>query len=148
MTLPDLITIVPDDYHTPYAGLAADGRQFFVTDELFDVTGPGELTGYVATFLWHPNGEFDELRVDKVTRPAGYPPGQPVPARSEALIAHLAALGQHTLQPITVAPFRATREGVEFGFVPRDEDGVAIVDLQPGFVIAYYEPFNGLEYDT
>lgn len=146
--MPDRITIVPDDYHTPYAGIAADGRKFFVTDELFYGTGPGQITGYVATFLWRADGEFDELRVDEATRPAGFPPGQPVPAEGAGLTAHLAALGGHTFESIVVAPFSAFRDGVEFGFVPRDEGGFAIVDLQPGFVIAYYEPFDGLEYDT
>lgn len=32
---PERFTIVPDDYHVPYAGTAGDGRKFFLSEELF-----------------------------------------------------------------------------------------------------------------
>ena len=34
-TRPERFTIVPDEYHVPYAGTAEDGRKFFLSEELF-----------------------------------------------------------------------------------------------------------------
>jgi hypothetical protein len=65
---PARFRIVPDDYHVPYAGTAEDGRRFFLSDELFD-----EASAYVGLFLWKADGTFDEVRVDRVTRPEGLP---------------------------------------------------------------------------
>src|SRR6476620_952345 len=49
---PERFTIVPDDYHVPYAGTAEDGRRFFLSQELFSfgtVHHPG--SAYVGLFL-------------------------------------------------------------------------------------------------
>jgi hypothetical protein len=77
---PARFTIVPDDYHVPYAGTAEDGRKFFLSDELFDAS-----TAYVGLFLWKADGTFD---------------------------------------------------------------GVYSINIEPGNFIAYYEPWDGLTYDT
>ena len=148
---PERFTIVPDDYHVPYAGTAEDGRRFFLSDELFSFGTP-EAPGsaYVGLFLWHADGSFSEVRVAQVARPDGVPPGQAVSAGADEVVAkRLAELGDYELEPITVEPFTREVEGVTFGWnVEQYEDGRWFINIEPGDFIAYYEPWDGLEYDT
>ncbi len=148
---PERFTIVPDDYHVPYAGTAEDGRKFFLSEELFSPgTADHPGSAYVGLFLWNPDGSFDEVRVDKVPRPGGLPPGQAGPAGAEDLVdARLAELGDYVLEPIEVEPFTEKVDGVTFGWkVGQYEDGTYYINIEPGDFIAYYEPWDGLEYDT
>lgn len=141
---PARFRIVPDDYHVPYAGTAEDGRKFFLSDELFD---PG--SAYVGLFLWKADGTFDEVRVDKVARPAWLPPGQAGTAGADELVAsRLAELGKYVLEPIEVEPFTKEVEGVTFGWVVSQFEGDYSINIEPGNFIAYYEPWDGLGYDT
>jgi hypothetical protein len=145
---PERFTIVPDDYHVPYAGTAEDGRRFYLSEELFAPGRPG--SAYVGLFLWHADGTFDEVRVDKVSRPGGLPAGQAGPAGASDLVdARLAELGDYVLEPIEVEPFLEKVDGVSFGWkVGRYDDGTYYINIEPGDFIAYYEPWDGLEYDT
>ncbi|GAB2673599.1 hypothetical protein [Kribbella swartbergensis] len=141
---PARFTIVPDDYHVPYAGTAEDGRKFFLSDELFDARA-----AYVGLFLWKADGTFDEVRVDKVARRAGLPPGQAGSAGAEELVAaRLAELGEYVLEPIEVEPFTEKVDGVTFGWVVYRSGGEYSINIEPGDFIAYYEPWDGLGYDT
>ncbi len=142
---PERFTIVPDDYHVPYAGTAEDGRKFFLSEELFS-----RGSAYVGLCLWNADGTFDEVRVDTVSRPGGLPPGQAGPAGAKALLeARLAELGDYRLEPIEVEPFTERIDGVTFGWeVDQYEGGPCSINIEPGNFIAYYEPWNGLEYDT
>ncbi|MET9318055.1 hypothetical protein ABZX12_40060 [Kribbella sp. NPDC003505] len=141
---PARFRIVPDDYHVPYAGTAADGRKFFLGDELF---GPG--TAYVGLYLWNADGTFDEVKVDEVRRAAGVPPGQAASAGADGLVAaRLAELGKYVLEPIDVEPFSVERNGVTFGWVGDEFEGTYSIHIEPGDFIAYYAPWDGLGYDT
>jgi hypothetical protein len=143
---PERFTIVPDDYHVPYAGTAADGRRFFLSEELFSFRGS---RSYVGLFLWNADGSFAEVKVDEVTRPDGVPPGQAVPAGAEELVAaRLAELGDYVLEPIEVEPFLAEVDGVKFGWRVSRFEGEYGINIEPGDFIAYYEPWDGLDYDT
>jgi hypothetical protein len=136
--------IVPDDYHVPYAGTAEDGRKFFLSEELFDPE-----SAYVGLFLWKADGTFDEVRVDKIPRPAVGPPGQAGPAGADKLVAaRLAELGKYVLEPIQVKPFTKDVNGVTFGWVVDQFDGQYSIHIEPGNFIAYHEPWDGLDYDT
>lgn len=143
---PERFTIVPDDYHVPYAGTAEDGRKFFLSDELFQPGG----SAYVGLFLWRADGTFDEVLVEEVSRPEGLPPGQAGRAGAKALVnARLAELGDYVLEPIEVAPFTEKVKGVTFGWkVGRHEDSSYYINIEPGNFIAYYAPWDGLGYDT
>ncbi|MBB2923046.1 hypothetical protein [Cellulomonas cellasea] len=144
---PERFTIVPDDYHVPYAGTAEDGRRFFLSVELFSPEPGGP--SYVGLFLWHADGTFDEVRVDAVTRPDGVPPSQAVPAGADDLVqARLAELGDYVLEPVDVEPFLEEVDGIEFGWRFQEYDGTAMLNIEPGDFIAYYAPWDGLEYDT
>lgn len=148
---PERFTIVPDDYHVPYAGTAEDGRLFFLSDELLRFGTPEEPTSaYVGLFLWNADGSFSEIRVDAVPRPEGVPPGQAVRAGADQIVEQrLAELGDYELEPITVAPFTQEVGGVIFGWnVEQYDDGRWFINIEPGDFIAYYEPWDGLEYDT
>lgn len=142
---PERFTIRPDDYHVPYAGVAEDGRLFFLSQELFV---PFE-SGYVGLFLWNPDGTFDEVKVDEVRRRRDVPPGMAAPAGADELVEQrLAELGDYTLEPITVAPFTQKVDGVTFGWKVRKFRGSYDVSITPGDFIAYYAPWKGRRYDT
>lgn len=131
---PARFTIVPDDYHVPYAGTAEDGRRFFLSQELY-----ARGTSYVGLFLWHADGTFDEVRAD------------PAPSGSDGLVAErLAGLGDYVLEPIEVEPFLTkvgrTRFGWKVGRYP--DGGEHYVSIVPGDFMVYYAPWDGLEYDT
>lgn len=149
---PERFTIIPDDYHVPYAGTAEDGRRFFLSDELFSLTvdGRGAGSSHVGLFLWHADGSFDRVHVETVERERrGLPPGQAAPAgRADLVAAQLARLGDYVLEPITVAPFTTEVDGVTFGWLYDEYDGEGTLTIEPGDFIAYYEPWDGEEYDT
>lgn len=148
---PNRFTIVPDDYHVPYAGTAEDGRKFFLSDELFDFDSRSqEPTGYVGLFLWNADGTFSEVRVDRVSRPDDVPPDQAASANSEEVVKkRLGELGKYKLEPITVEPFMQNVDGVPFGWkVGQYEDSEYHISIVPGDFIVYYEPWDGHEYDT
>ena len=131
---PTRFRIVPDDYHVPYAGTAEDGRRFFLSDEL----GTPE-TAYVGLFLWHADGTFDEVKV------ARYDGGK---GRDDLVEARLDELGDYDLEPIVVEPFTREVDGETFGWELREYDGDYSLDIMPGDFIAYYAPWDGLDYST
>lgn len=141
---PERFTIAPDDYHVPFAGTAEDGRKFFLSQELF------AEDSYVGLFLWYPDGTFDEVRVDPVPRPDALPPGQAGPAGADELVAaRLAELGDYVLEEIEVEPFIEQVDGVDFGWrLGQYDGGDYFINIEPGNFIAYYDPWDGLEYDT
>ncbi len=148
---PERFRIVPDDYHVPFAGTAQDGRRFFLSNELFGSRHDSDSTSsFIATFFWNSDGSFESVDVSEVDRPEGIPRAQAIPAGPEdALNRMILKLGDFTLEPIEVAPFALDTDGVTFGFVPEeiDEDTISI-QIQPGNFIAYYEPWDGEDYDT
>jgi len=147
---PDRFRIVPDDYHVPYAGTAEDGRKFFLSEELFDTgSKKRDPSSYVGLFLWKADGTFDRVEVNAVPRPDDVPPGQAVPAGADELVvARLAELGDYQLEPIEVEPFLTKVDGVKFGWRVTQYDGEYSINIEPGDFIAYYPPWDGLEYDT
>jgi rubredoxin len=148
---PERFTIIPDDYHVPLAGTTGDGKQFFLSNELFGGAGHSdEVTSFIGLFFWNADGRFESVEVDAVSRPAGIPPMQAVQAGSEeALNRAILKLGDYVLESIEVEPFAVDVRGVTFGFVPeRLGDEEISITVQPGNFIAYYEPWDGEEYDT
>ncbi len=143
---PERFTIVPDDYHVPYAGTAEDGRKFFLSDELFDFgTASTDGPAFVGLFLWNADGTFDEVRVSTLENEIG-PDAR---AESKQLVkGMLASLGDYVMEPITVAPFIEEIDGVRFGWLVTEFDGQVSINIEPGNFIAYYEPWDGLGYDT
>lgn len=147
---PVRFTIAPDDYHVPYAGTAGDGRKFFLSEELFHIGGGPDAAAFVGLYLWNADGTFDEVRVDRVDRANGLPPGQAFSAGADDIVARrLTELGDYTIEPITVEPFLTDVDGVTFGWeVEQYDDGTWYISIRPGDFIVYYEPWDGLEYDT
>jgi hypothetical protein len=146
---PTRFRISPDHYPERYAFTTGPGRRFFLSDELFAFAPDQESTGYVGLFLWNADGSFSELRVAPVRRAAGFPPGQAVSAGADELVdRRLAELGDYTIEPITVQPFTREVYGVTFGWRVTEYDGRFSINIEPGDFIAYYEPWDGLGYDT
>jgi len=146
---PRRFRIIPDDYHVPYAGITGDGKQFFLSNELFGGDTAG-VTSFIGLFLWNADGSFESVEVDAVRRPEGIPLMQAVAAGSEeAMNLALQRLGNYVLESIEVEPFAVDVEGVTFGFVPENiGDEEVSINVQPGDFIAYYEPWEGEDYDT
>lgn len=147
---PERFTIAPDDYHVPYAGTTEDGRKFFLSDELFDLGGGPDPAAFVGLYLWNADGTFAEVRVDRVDRAGDVPPGQAFPADADDIVTRrLGELGDYTIEPITVEPFLTVVDGVTFGWeVDQYDDGRYVIGIRPGDFVVYYEPWDGLEYDT
>ncbi|HEX4443205.1 MAG TPA: hypothetical protein VHZ81_06510 [Galbitalea sp.] len=148
---PVRFTIIPDDYHVPFAGRTGDGKLFFLSNELFGVpASTGEPSSFIGLFLWNADGSFDQVMYEAVARPTRLPSAQAVPGGAEdAFNRWILSLGDYVLEEIQVAPFAVEFDGVTFGFVPNeiDEDLIS-VNVEPGDFMAYYEPWDGEEYDT
>ena len=100
-------------------------------------------------FLWNADGTFAEVKVDVAVRAEGVPPGQAASAGADqVVVSRLAELGKYVLEPIDVAPFAVEVDGVTFGWVGEDFEGTYSLHIEPGDFIAYYEPWDGLDYDT
>lgn len=101
-------------------------------------------------YLWNADGAFAEVRVDTVGRAEGLPPGQASSAGADDLVERrLGELGDYEIEPIVVEPFTTTVDGVIFGWkVDSYDDGTYWIGILPGDFIAYYAPWDGLEYDT
>jgi hypothetical protein len=86
----------------------------------------------------------------EVEEESSAPAPQPevVDGAEELLDARLAELGDYTLEAIEVEPFTTKVEGVTFGWVATEYDGMYALHVEPGDFIAYYAPWDGLEYDT
>jgi hypothetical protein len=69
-------------------------------------------------------------------------------ATDDLVRARLDELGDYTLEPITVEPFVATVGKDDFGWLLEDYDGERALTITPGDFIAYYAPWDGLDYDT
>ncbi|NUR99074.1 MAG: hypothetical protein HOV67_27930 [Kribbellaceae bacterium] len=89
------------------------------------------------------------MRVDQVRRTGDVPPGQAASAGAHELVAaRLGELGAYVLEPIDVAPFSVELDGVTFGWIGDEFEGTYSIHIEPGDFIAYYEPWDGLGYDT
>lgn len=139
MSVPERITIVPDNYHAKHAGITTDGRQFFLTTPF--VPGAGE---YLGLYLWDAAGEF----IDATIRDFGPRRLLKRRARVSARDELLASLGQFETAPISVAPFSIEHDGEQFGLVPSEFEGMVTVNALPGDYMAFFEPWDSGEYDT
>jgi len=141
--VPERFTIIPDDYHAEHAGVANDGRMFFLTP-LHEIDNE-----FLAIFYWKADGSFDELVVEEF----GPRDDLDKAAHKAARERMISTLGTTSSVPINVQPFAVEKFGATFGFVgraaaPDDEDGIAAIELLPGNFMAYYWPWDGEGYDT
>jgi len=146
---PDLIAINHDDHHAEHVGRTADGRQFFLTTPFVPASGAGAVDGceFVALYLFDAGGKLLEARIDE------FGPRATVDEVESRRICQqrLRDLGDVTFERIEVAPFAVERFGVTFGLVPRepeDQDDAWVVEAQPGDSMAFFEPWDGGDYDT
>ncbi len=107
-----------------------------------------DSAAFVGLFLWHADGTFAEVRVDRVDRASGLPPGQAFSAGADDIVARrLSELGDYTIEPITVEPFATVVDGVLFGWeVEQYEDGTYFIGVRPGELhrLLRAEPWDGL----
>ena len=58
-----LITIIPDEYHIPFAGKKPDGKQVFVTSDLKFDPPAGKTTDFIVVYNWDSEGNFIDADV-------------------------------------------------------------------------------------
>jgi len=144
---PAIVTINHDDYHAKHVGRTADGRQFFLTTPFVPADGAEPGREFVALFLFDGSGRLVEAKIDDL----GPRTELDEEAAQRAYDARLAELGVVTFGRIEVAPFSVGRFGTEFGLIPHEpehEGDVWAVEMQPGNYMAFYEPWDGGDYDT
>lgn len=153
---PDKIRLVPDDYHISHAGTLADGRLFWVTQQLDfsqDVT-----RDYVCTFIFDADGNLVDHTIDSLGFRGTYPDGQ----TREIYEKHLAVLGDYEIANIWIRLFEVAVDDVVIGLIPvapeefmeegddpedLDEDDWR-VEFMPGNTLSFYPPWEDGEYDT
>ena len=145
---PDRFTIdpdaIPDDELVVHVGTAEDGRKFFLSDDFFV---PG--AAYVGLLLWNADGTFHEVQVDEIPRVDNAPFESAYPGAQGLVDARLAELGDYVIEAIEVEPFTTEVDGVTFGWglTQDEESGAYDIHVVPGDFLAYYAPWDGLEYD-
>ncbi len=138
-----LITIIPDAYRIRFAGKTADGRQVMVTPDLSFDPKTETTTDYVVVYRWDPAGNFLDAQITTLGVRGQYDQRQADEIHRE-IEGSVRGFVSETLR---VKPCRVRHGGVEFGFIPRTEDGLTTVELMPGNCLCFLEPFDG-GYDT
>ena len=144
---PDLIAINHDDYHAEHVGRTADGRQFFLTTPFEPAIGADEGGEFVALYLFDAAGTLLEARIGE------FGPRTTLNQEEHRRVyrQRLQELGDVTYGRIEVAPFAVERFGTTFGLVlrePEDEEDAWAVEARPGNDMAFFEPWDGGDYDT
>ena len=144
---PKKIAIDHDNYHAKHIGWTSDGRQFFLTTP-FEPGGLGRQGNeFVALYLFDSNGILLEAIIDEF----GPRDTMDEEKRRRVYEQRLTDLGQVTFQRIEIAPFSIGRFGTTLGLIPQppEEDGDEwSVELHPGNVMAFFEPWDSGDYDT
>lgn len=139
MGAPELVLIEHDDYHAKYLGRTASGLQFFFPP-IF-VPGGHE---YTVLFLFNEAGELVESKMEdhglRETFNVEYARG----LRSE----WLREIGPVEFQDIQVKPFAVELGGEIMGMIPLKFDDYWVVEVLPGNVMAFVQPWDSGLYDT
>ena len=140
---PNKIRLIPDNWHIKHVGRLADGRLFWV-DEQLDPAG-GATKDFVCTFIFDQNGRLNQHSIELIEVRGTYLSGGVAAAMDQ----HLTALGPHSVTDIWVCPFSVESNGAVFGLIPRrTEDGDWRVEFMPGNTLSFYPPWEAGEYDT
>jgi hypothetical protein len=141
---PTLLKIIADEYNIPWAGLAGDGLQFFMTWPSIYATKTTPARMFAAMYLFRPDGTLKDARIDDC--------GEDWALRDQRFAYRMKQLGEVTLGAIEVRPFAVTVHNVVFGLIPRapvPEDGILewAVTAEPGNFLMFSPPWEGT-YDT
>ena len=144
---PKLVALDHDDSSAEYVGRTEGGQQFFLSRPFVPAVGDEPGREFVALYLFDPDGRLTEARIEDMGTRAMMDEGRAKAVRDEIL----ASLGNFSCERIRVAPFRVSRYGVEFGFIPRppeepDEDWC--VTVEPGDYMCFWPPWTSGDYDT
>ena len=138
-----LVTIIPDEYHIHFAGKKSDGKQVFVTSDLKYDSAARKTTDFVVVYNWDSEGNFIDASVTTLGVRGEYDNEEAAKIHNQIFN----SIEDFTLDTIQVKPCMFEYEGIEFGFIPRTDDGYTVVEVMPGNCLCFLEPFDG-EYDT
>lgn len=136
---PELIYIEHDDYHAKYVGHTASGLQFFFPP-IF-IPGGGEFN---VLFLFNMSGDLVESRIEDL----GPRENLDIESARSGRAKWLAELGPFEYRDIQVKPFAVEHNGEMMGLIPQKYDTYWTVEVLPGNVMAFSEPWDSGIYDT
>ena len=148
---PDKIRLVLDDYHIEHAGKLADGRLFWVTQQLDPAQGI--TRDFVCTFIFDADGNLVDHTIDLL----GFRGSYPNELTGETYEKHLATLGDYKVADIWVRLFEVPVHDVVIGLIPRSPEGDEPddvdeddwrVEFMPGNTLSFFAPWEDGEYDT
>lgn len=134
---PEWILIEHDDYHARYVGRTEDGKQLFLAP-IFT------KNDFIALFLFNDAGDLVDSRVEDLGPRETLDLELARTRRDECL----ARLGEIEYQAIRVKPFAVEHHGEMMGLIPSKYDDYWTVEVLPGNVMAFHEPWDSGEYDT
>jgi hypothetical protein len=136
---PELVTIEYDDYHAKYIGLTDAGVQFFFPP-IF-VPGGDE---FVVLFLFNDSGDLIESKIENFGPRSTFDAEKARALRAE----WLAQLEPFQFQDIRVKPFFVEHSGELLGMIPCKYEDYWAVEVLPGNVMSFTEPWDSGMYDT
>ena len=139
MGAPELIYIEHDDYHARFIGRTANGLQFFFPP-IF-VPGGDE---FVVLFVFNESGDLVESKIENLGPRETFDVEHARAVRAE----WLAQLGPLEFGDIQVKPFAVEHSGEMMGLIPERCPDYWVVQVLPGNVMAFTEPWDSGVYDT
>lgn len=151
MTIPERLPIARmEDHHTHYLGSTPDGILFWAYDT-YAFSGPdAEISqdenrqqyrrDYVLLHTFDDAGNYLTTKYWSVSTSA-----TSAYQANEKLEEMIGELGDITFHDIEVSIFQTQIDNIVFGLVPDEETGM--INLQPGSMISFMEPWDG-EYYT
>jgi hypothetical protein len=139
MGAPELVYIEHDDYHAKYVGRTDSGVQFFFPP-IF-VPGGDE---FEVLFLFNDAGDLIESKIENFGPRSTYDA-----EKADALrVEWMAQLEPFHFQDIQVKPFFVEHSGELIGLIPCKYDDYWTVEVLPGNVMCFTEPWDSGIYDT
>ena len=140
------VYLYPDDYHLTHVGRLETGQFYWIDVQLNADRGVGDTEDFVCTYIFDADGTLVAHEIESV----GFRKSQSQSVR-EVVEQHFDKLPAPKSAKIQIRPFEVTHQDLTFGLVPReveDNPGEWVVDVEPGWTLMFYPPWEEGGYDT
>jgi hypothetical protein len=137
MGAPEIVFIEHDDYHAQDIGHAANGLQFFFPPIFSNVE-------FVVLFLFNQSGDLVESKIEDLGPRDSYDKEHARAVKAE----WLSQLEPLEYGDIQVKPFAVEHNGTMMGLIPTKYPDCWVVEVLPGNVMAFSEPWDSGVYET